>query len=255
MFRPIAQLRLYASVGDGFETPTFNELSYRTDGQPGLAFNLSAARSQNFELGTKWRPAGGLEVDAAVFRADTDNELVVARNSGGRSSFANVDRTRREGFEAALRMPLAQDLQLQVAYTLLDARFRSDYQICSGTPCPTPNVTVPAGSRIPGVPRHQGQLGLQWSPGLWSAALELDARSQIVVNDLAADHAPGFGLWNAEIGRSWPLGDSTLRSFARIDNLLDKTYVGSVIVNEGNSRFFEAGPERTAMIGLQWSWR
>jgi iron complex outermembrane receptor protein len=255
MFRPVAELRVYASVGDGFETPTFNELSYRTDGQPGLAFNLGAARSQNFEVGTKWRPAGGLEVDAAVFRADTDDELVVARNTGGRSSFANVDRTRREGFEAALRLPLPHDLQLQAAYTLLDAKFRSDYLICSGTPCPTPNVTVPAGSRIPGVPRHQGQVALQWTPGMWSAALEFDARSHIVVNDLASDHAPGFGLWHAELGHNWQLGDSTLRGFARIANLLDKTYVGSVIVNEGNSRFFEAGPERTAMVGLQWSWR
>ncbi|HUG73864.1 MAG TPA: TonB-dependent receptor [Steroidobacteraceae bacterium] len=255
MFRPVAQLRVYASVGDGFETPTFNELSYRTDGDPGLAFDLRAARSQNYELGTKWRPAGGLEIDAALFRADTDNELVVARNTGGRSRFANVDRTRREGFEAALRMPLSFDLQLQAAYTLLDAKFRSDYLICSGVPCPTPNITVPAGSRIPGVPRHQGQLALQWTPGMWSAALEFDARSHIVVNDRATNQAPGFGLWNAEVGRNWPLSDSTLRSFARIDNLLDKTYVGSVIVNEGNSRFFEAGPERTAMIGLQWSWR
>jgi iron complex outermembrane receptor protein len=190
-----------------------------------------------------------------VYRANTDDELVVARNTGGRSRFANADRTRREGFEAALRMPLAHELQLQAADTLLDAQFRSDYLVCSGIPCPAPNITVPAGSRIPGVPRHQGQLALQWNPGLWSAALEFDARSDIVVNDLAADHAPGFGLWHAEVGRNWQLADSTLRGFARVDNLLDKTYVGSVIVNEGNSRFFEAGPERTAMIGLQWSWR
>jgi iron complex outermembrane recepter protein len=254
MFRPMPSLRLYASVGDGFETPTFNEISYRTDGQPGLAFNLGASRSQNYEVGTKWRPSNGVELDAALFRASTRDELVVARNVGGRSSFANVDRSRREGFEGSLMMPLPMELQLRASYTLLDAEFRSDYLICSGTPCATPNVTVPAGSRIPGVPRHQGNLALQWTPGLWNAGVEFEARSNNVVNDLATYSAPGFGVWNAELGRDWALPGSTLRTFARVENLLDKTYVGSVIVNEGNSRFFEAGLERTAMLGLQWSW-
>jgi iron complex outermembrane receptor protein len=255
MFRPAESLRLYAAVGDGFETPTFNEISYRADGGAGLAFDLDAARSHNYELGLKWRPASGLELDAALFRADTDDELVVARNTGGRSSFANVDRTRRQGLEAALLMPLAADLQLSASYTLLDAEFRSDYRICSGTPCPSPNVTVPAGARIPGVPRHQGTLALRWSPGDWQAALEFQARSQMVVNDIGTYSAPGFGVWHAEVGRNWRLAGSTLRGFARIENLLDKTYVGSVIVNEGNRRFFEAAPERNAMVGVQWSWR
>lgn len=255
MYSPNETLRLYASTGDGFETPTFNEISYRADGGAGLAFDLDSARSRNFEVGAKWRAAGGVALDAALFRVTTDDELVVARNTGGRSSYANVDRTRRQGFEAALLVPLPSDLSLQASYTLLEAEFRSDYLICSGTPCTTPNLTVPAGSRIPGVPRHQGFLSLRWAPGSWSAALEFEARSDMVVNDTASFHAPGFGLWHAEVGRDWQLGDNRLRSFARVENLLDKTYVGSVIVNEGNSRYFEAGPERAAMFGLQWSWR
>jgi iron complex outermembrane receptor protein len=254
MFRPVDSLRLYASVGDGFETPTFNEISYRADGGAGLAFDLAAARSKNYELGLKWRPAGGIELDAALFRADTDDELVVARNTGGRSSFANVDRTRRQGLEAALALPLAADWDLAASYTLLKAEFRSDYLTCVGT-CQTPGVTVPAGSRIPGIPRHQGTLALRWSPGPWQAALELQARSKVVVNDVGTFSAPGFGVWHAEVGRNWTLSGSTLRAFARIENLLDKTYVGSVIVNEGNQRFFEAAPERNALFGVQWSWR
>ncbi len=119
----------------------------------------------------------------------------------------------------------------------------------------TPGVTVPAGSRIPGIPRHQGTLALRWSPGPWQAALELQARSKVVVNDVGTFSAPGFGVWHAEVGRNWTLSGSTLRAFARIENLLDKTYVGSVIVNEGNQRFFEAAPERNALFGVQWSWR
>lgn len=257
MFRPAEAWRFYASMGDGFETPTFNEISYRADGAAGLAFDLEPARSRNYELGAKWRPVAGLEVDAALFRADTRNELLVARNAGGRSSFRNAaGKTRRQGFEASMLARLSYDLSLEGSYTLLDAEFLSDNTVCSGPPpCNTPNTVVPAGSRIPGVPRHQGTLGLRWSPGSWDTGLQFEARSNMGVNDIAEFYAPGFGLWHAEAGRSWDLGGSTLRTFLRVENLLDKTYVGSIIVNEGNSRFFEAGPERTAMIGLQWNWR
>src|SRR5690606_5964730 len=126
---------------------------------------------------------------------------------------------------------------------------------CTGANCPDPASTVSSGSRIPGIARHQGYLALQWAPGAWQTALEFEARSNMVVNDLRTATAPGFGVWNAEIGRNWQLSGSTLRGFARIENLLDKTYVGSVIINEGNSRFFESGLPRNAMVGVQWSWR
>ncbi len=112
----------------------------------------------------------------------------------------------------------------------------------------------PAGSRIPGVARHQGQIRLQWTPGAWTTAIEFNASSNVVANDTATAQAPGYGVWSAEAGYSWKFGDSTLRGFARADNLFDHHYVGSVIVNEGNSRFFEAATDRTATIGVQWRW-
>lgn len=255
MFRATDALRLYASVGDGFETPTFNEMSYRADGTPGLAFNLRPAVSRNHELGAKWRGTEGAELDIALFRASTRDDLVVVRNTGGRSSFGNVDRTRRQGVESALRLPLPASWQLDVAYSLVDAEFRSDYLTCTGF-CTTPTAVVPAGSPIPGVPRHQGRVRLNYSPGEWNAALELSASSSLVVRDVpGVDRAPGYALWHAEFGRRWQLDGSALRLFARVENLLDRRYVGSVIVNEGNGRYFESGPDRSALLGVQWSWR
>jgi iron complex outermembrane recepter protein len=34
-----------------------------------------------------------------------------------------------------------------------------------------------------------------------------------------------------------------------VDNLADRNYVGSVIVNEGNGRYFEPAPGRTFLLG------
>jgi iron complex outermembrane receptor protein len=36
-----------------------------------------------------------------------------------------------------------------------------------------------------------------------------------------------------------------------VDNLTDQKHVGSVIVNDGNGRFFEPGAGRKLMLGLE----
>ncbi|HET7557787.1 MAG TPA: TonB-dependent receptor, partial [Rhodanobacteraceae bacterium] len=65
MFDATPDWHLYGSFGRGFETPTFNELGYRADGGAGLAFNLRPARSDNAEMGSKWRWGNGGKLDVA----------------------------------------------------------------------------------------------------------------------------------------------------------------------------------------------
>ncbi|HXR50561.1 MAG TPA: TonB-dependent receptor, partial [Steroidobacteraceae bacterium] len=209
----------------------------------------------NYELGAKWHLPSGTQFEAALFRANTRDELAVARNSGGRSSYQNIDSARRQGFETSAAVPLSHELQLEISYTWLDATFTSDFKTCVVAGCTVPNVLIPAGSRIPGVAEHQGMARLQWSPGRWSTALEFQGVSELVANDVGSEAAPGYGLLNIEAGRDWTFGQTTLRAFARVENLLDHQYIGSVIVNDGNGRYYESGPERSAMLGLQWQWR
>ncbi|MEP7313211.1 MAG: TonB-dependent receptor [Pseudomonadota bacterium] len=255
MFSPSNTLRVYASAGRGFETPTFNELGYRADGGAGLALNLRPAISNNYELGAKWRLTGGVELNSALFRADTNDELAVARNVGGRSSYQNVGSARRQGFETSLDMPFAQHWNLQLAYTYLDATFRSNYLVCTGAGCTVPNVPVAAGSRIPGVARNQGFASIGWADHDWSARLETVGASDVVVNDIATVSSPGYVIAHGEAGRNWALSSGSLRTFLRVENILGRDYVGSVIVNEGNGRYYESGPGRSFLLGAQWQWR
>ena len=44
-----------------------------------------------------------------------------------------------------------------------------------------------------------------------------------------------------------------MRAFARIENVFDRAYIGSVIVNDGNGRYYEPGPDRSVLVGLQWN--
>lgn len=249
-------VRLYVSAGRGFETPTLNELGYRADGTAGLALDLAAASTRSIELGGKWRAPNGARAELALFRADTDDELAVATNSGGRSSYRNIGATRRQGVELGWLQPIGSEQQLQLAWTWLQATVREGYLTCTGVPAPcrVPTNPVGPGSSLPGVPRQQLFARWQWQPGPWQWAAELVAASDIGVNDLGDARAPGHGLLNLEAARQWTTTHGPLRVFARVDNLLDQHYIGSVIVNDGNQRYYEPGPTRGFSVGLQWDW-
>ncbi|WP_186465214.1 TonB-dependent receptor family protein [Xanthomonas vasicola] len=252
VFRADEDLRFYASVGRGFETPTFNELGYRSDGGAGLALDLGAATSRNYEVGSKWRAQSGAAMEFALFRADTDDELAVASNTNGRSTYRNIGATRRQGAELSWQQPIGATQQLQLAYTFVDATVRDGYLTCASSGCATPTAVVASGSRLPGVPRQQLFARWLWQPGQWQFAAESVASGATVVNDLATERAPGYALVNLEASRRWTTTLGALRTFARIDNVLDRQYVGSVIVNDGNVRYDEPGPDRTYTVGLQW---
>ncbi|RZA35376.1 MAG: TonB-dependent receptor [Lysobacteraceae bacterium] len=254
VFSATGNTRFYVSAGGGFETPTFNELGYRADGGAGLAFGLAPAVSRNTELGAKWRDGRGTTMELAVFRADTDDELAVASNTGGRSTYRNLGRARRQGLEGALALPLGEHWNLLASYTWLQAEFRDAFLVCNRTGCLLPDTPVAAGSRIPGVPREQLFARLEWRHGPWSTAIEGNGVGKVVVNDVATQSASGYVLLNLEAARSWNIGNGRLRGFARLDNALDRAYIGSVIVNEGNSRFYEPGPDRSFLVGAQWQW-
>ena len=64
-------INVYASYGQGFETPTMNEISYRPDGTAGLNLALKPAKSDHFEIGTKMLLGQSTRLNAAVFFIET----------------------------------------------------------------------------------------------------------------------------------------------------------------------------------------
>lgn len=252
-FRPGHDLRFYVSYGNGFETPSFNELGYRSDGLPGVAFNLRPALSRHLELGAKWQITRALEFDAAAFRSDTRDELAVRTSESGRSTYQNVGDTRRQGIEFSLTGQLADSWQVSAGFTHLRARFRSAFLACRSTPCTMVTMPVAAGTRIPGVPENYGSLRIQHGSDLgWHESLDLTGVGSVTVNDTATQQAAGYGLIGMDASYTFALAGSTrLQLSARVDNLGNRRYIGSVIVNDSNGRYFEPGPGRTWMLGAR----
>jgi iron complex outermembrane receptor protein len=115
-----------------------------------------------------------------------------------------------------------------------------------------PNVRVASGNRLPGTPRVSlfAELGYQHRPWGLDTGLEMRHTGKVYVDDRNTDAAPGATIFNLRAALTQTVGKWTFKEFVRIDNLGDRNYVGSVIVNEGNQRFFEPAPGRTGLLGV-----
>jgi iron complex outermembrane receptor protein len=251
VFKATPWLHLYASYGQGFQTPLGSELAYRPDSAPGLNLGLKAAHSNNGELGAKLQISPDLTGEATVFRTLTRDEIVVYSNIGGRSTYQNAGHTRRSGAELALSYRFAQNWRTQLAYTYVDATYSDAYLTCVAAPCATANTPVADGNRLPGVPKSNVYANVRWGNDLgWQLSANGQYVSSVAVNDTNTFKAPSYALFGVTGGYDAELPSFRINSFLRVNNVFDRRYVGSVIVNEGNQRFFEPGPGVNYLAGF-----
>jgi iron complex outermembrane receptor protein len=254
-------LNLYANYGKGFETPTLAEVAYADSGAatPAAQFNpsLRASNNQHYELGVKWLPGNQSRVDFNLFQINATDEIVVSSSNIGRTAFKNAPSTSRKGVELAASTQLTPHVGVLLSSSWIDARFTQPYSNNS--------ATVVSGNRLPGIPQNFLFSELLWSSQTQSgngkarsklgttAGLELTHAGQIFVNDVNAAAAAGYTTFNLKASHGWALPKGHLTAYARIDNLTNQSYVGSVIVNQANSQFYEPAPGRNYTLGLRLS--
>ncbi|WP_064154231.1 TonB-dependent receptor PqqU, partial [Klebsiella pneumoniae] len=187
---------VYLSAGRGFETPTINELSYRSDNQSGLNFGLKPSTNDTVEIGSKTRIGNGL-FTAALFQTNTDNEIVVDSSSGGRTSYKNAGKTRRQGMELGLDQQFGESWRLKAAWTWLDATYRTN--VCDDASC--------NGNRIPGIARNMGYASFGYQPEQgWYAGSDIRYMSDIMANDENTAKAPSWTVVGLTTGYKWSYG-------------------------------------------------
>jgi iron complex outermembrane receptor protein len=258
-FHATDDLNLYANYGKGFETPTLAEVAYTdsTGATPLAKFNpgLSASSNQHYELGVKWLPSHQSRVDFNLFQIDSTDEIVVSTSAIGRTAFKNAPGTSRRGVELSASTLLTPHVSAMLSSSWIDAQFSQAYANNS--------ASVAAGNKLPGIPQNFLFSELLWSSralggGAKSraylgsrAGLELTHAGKIFANDVNTASAEGYTTLNAKFSHGWAVGSGNLTAYARIDNLTDQNYVGSVIVNQASSQFYEPAPGRNWTLGLR----
>lgn len=251
IFKATDTLNFYANAGESFETPTFVEAAYKsTAAGGGLNTNLKAATSKQYEVGAKWMAGDSTIINAALFKIDTNDEIVVEASSGGRTVYTNAKESERNGFELSIDSKLAYGLSAYLAYTYLDAEFTKDFS--SG------GKNVEAGTDIPGVYKHTmfGELAWRHKPSGFSTAIEGRAFSKSYVSfDPTQGNANGYAIASLRAGFNQDSGKWKFNEFLRVENIFDKEYIGSIRIGDSNGNYYEAAPTRNWLLGLNASYQ
>jgi len=247
-------LNVYANYGKGFESPTLAEVAYKGAGVPAFNTMVNASSSQHYELGAKWAPSQQSRMDFTIFQINSTDEIVVASSTGGNSTYKNAPGTTRSGWELSGSTQLTSHVRATLAASQIDARYSQSFN--SGV------TAVASGNKIPGIPQSFLFSELLWTglkmdgrkqgAGLGSqAGIEFTQAGRLYANDTNLASADGYATLNLKASHGWAVGAGTLTASARIDNLTDERYVGSVIVNQASSQFYEPAPGRNWTLGLR----
>ena len=245
LYKVLPGLNVYASAARGFETPTLNELFYSSGGA-GFNFRLAPANSRHLEVGAKTVLGSDTRIDMALFQVRTDDELVVDSSAGGRTSYRNASDTLRRGAEVSLDSTIGAGWSARLALSVLRATYETGFG------------AVRAGSRLPGVPRASmyGELAWKDDAGRFGAALETVANGKVYAEDTNAERpAPGYALVNLRLQARQEVEGWRFKQFLRLNNVCDRSYIGSVIVGDTNKRYYEAAPGRQWIAGFSSEYR
>lgn len=250
-------LNVYANYGRGFESPTLAEMAY--SGKTAATFvntfntDVKAASSKHYEIGAKWLPARHARVDLALYQIDTTDEIVVLLNNSGKTSYQNAPGTTRIGWEIAAHAQVSDHVTANLSASAIDAKYAQAFN--AGTP-------IPSGNKIPGIPQSSTFAEIAWTSEATTTpsnsalgarlALEWQQAGRIYANDLNTESADGRSVFNLAISQRWAWNEGLITLYARINNMSDARYVGSVLVNQTANppQSYEPAMPRNWLLGL-----
>jgi iron complex outermembrane receptor protein len=101
------------------------------------------------------------------------------------------------------------------------------------------------------VPATQSYGELSWKVSHdWKLVTAARSVAEVPANDVNSVMAGSYATADVSLSYQFAGERLDLQAFARLDNVFDRRYAGSVIVNDANGRFFEAAAGRNATLGF-----
>jgi iron complex outermembrane receptor protein len=249
---PAREVTVYANVGSSFETPTTTELANRPDTAGGFNPVLDPQTAWTYEVGARGKASGRANWSVAVFQANVSNELISYEvpSSPQRRFFRNAGTARHRGLEVGGEVTVLPGLVLGGAYTYSDFRY-VQYAFSPDTT----TTFVLNGRTLPGIPTHSAHLTLRAQPGVarggWLEIETAHASGYLVDDTLSVRTSP---WWATTVRFGWEgrVGRTRVAPFLGINNVFNRLYVGSVVINGARGRYYEPAPGRNAYVGFSF---
>lgn len=209
-------LRLSASVGQGFKTPTISQTVCDFCFPPGPSTGLRPETAEGWDAALSWRSADDrLYARVTGYRLEVRDQI-----SYGVGRYVNIDRTKTTGVEVEAEADLIDRFTLKAAYAFTDA------------------VDESTGAELIRAPEHSGSLSLLWTGDRLRAALTVRAEGEQADSD-PSTFAPArrAGFATADLAGSWRLTDRVDLT-ARVVNLTDEAYQQSLGYGEAGRGLF-----------------
>lgn len=227
---------------------------------------LDEVVAKSIEVGVRGEFAS-IEHRAGYFRTVNNDDIIFQTTGRATGLFANVDETRRQGFEYSARTQWS-GLAMSLSYSYVEATFESDFLALSPShdfANDDGEIQVRAGDRIPGIPEHQFKLGADYL-----TAIGVGVGFDLIVNSdqvLRGDESnqletvDGYSVVNLRANYQF---NERLNLFVRVTNLFDNEYENFGLLgedpsevipglNDTRARFLGAGAERGVWAGFRIS--
>jgi iron complex outermembrane receptor protein len=243
---PSHAVTVYGNIGTSFETPTTTELTNRPSGAGGFNPTLEPQKATNYEIGLRGDVAGRLNYSVALFNAEVRDELIaipVPGDTAGRVYYQNAGRARHRGVELGAELEFVPGLDLVTAWTYSDFRY-TRYRVGTSTL---------DGRALPGIPQHWLHFLLRGRPafarGTWLEVEETHSSGYLVSDAVNTSTRPWWTT-NMRLGWDGTVGSVRLRPFVGFNNVWNRFYVASVVINAANGRYYEPAPGRNMYVGF-----
>jgi len=238
---------LYGNVGSSFETPTTTELANRPDTAGGFNPDLRPQTAWNYEIGMRGGFGSLLAYSLAVYQADVRSELIPYEIAAPRFFYRNAGSSRHRGLEVGWDLTPLRQLSLNLTWTWSDFRYRR-YSFTTGG-----RTFTLDGRELPGVPKHWLHLTLRATPaaqhGVWTEIEQTYSSGYLVSDTLNTRTEPWWGTI-LRVGWDGKVGTTRVAPFFGFNNLFNRRYVGSVVINAARDRYFEPAPGRNLYLGF-----
>ena len=232
----VPNLRLRASVGEGFKAPSLFQL-FSDYGNAALQPEDSTSYDIGLAFGTRLSP---VYASVTAFQRDSENLIgfvgcpvqtgICTNRPFG--TYDNVAQARARGIEVEAGASPVAGLAIRGAYAFIDATNRSVGD-------------ANFGNELARRPRHAGTLSVDWAPSpdaIGVPVLGGDLRIVGEAFDDAANATRLDGYTVVDLRVSVPLGtiagERPVEVFGRVENLLDETYQTAAGYNQAPRGFF-----------------
>ena len=207
----------------------------------------------------------GINYSLGIFHAVNQDDIIFQTTGRATGLFANVDETRRRGFESSFTGSRGV-ADWFVSYSYIEATFEDDFLALSPNHAfadEEGNIAVRAGDHIPGIPQHHFKLGATYQVNQ-RLLLGMDAiynSTQFIRGDESnqLDEVNGFAV--ANLRAIYQVNDN-FSLFVKVTNLFDTEYENFGLLGEepgellpfisNNSPvFLGAGSPRGTWIGAR----